>query len=137
MIKYRDVVLESNKVTKTKRIYPKELLEKNVASLQEVIKGRGLFGQMDFPSDSLIHISDASHIITELVMEVDNMVAEIEPLNTPYGKVLSQLIKDGCKIVLRPYGVGTGEVNENNELVINDNYKLISISVLADPAGSD
>jgi len=127
---FRGEVLVADVPNKNNRIYPKHLLEEIVAKFQDVIKNRGLIGQMGYPGDSMIHFAEASHIVTDLAMEDNKMVAEIETIQTPCGKELEKLLKGDAKIALRPYGVGNGKVNEDGVLVIDDSYKMISISVV-------
>lgn len=129
MIIYRDTVLVADKPTKNKHIYPRELLESEVARLQDIISCRALVGQMGYPSDSLIHLDNASHVITKLFMDGDNMIAEIETLHTPNGMILEESLNNDL-MALRPYGVGYGVVDENGILTLNDSYKMVSISVV-------
>lgn len=130
MMKFRAVVLEGDKPNKNHRVYPRVLLERIVQDFQDDVKSRRLLGQMDYPEDSIIHFDRASHVITELVMEGDNMVAEIETLDTPFGRVLESLLSGGAALALRPYGVGNGKVNDDGILMIDDSYKMVSISVV-------
>lgn len=125
-----DTVLVADVPNKNKHIYPKSLLVKIVSDFQDMIKTRSLFGQMDFPSDAKIYLENASHIVTKLTMKGDEMVAEIETISSPCGKVLKDLIENKAKITLRPYGVGGGKLDEDGNIVIDSSYKMISISVV-------
>lgn len=123
-------ILEADKPTKCKRIYPREILEQNVARLQAAVEGRGLMGEIEHPGDSIIHFANVSHLITKLEMQDDKVIADIETLDTPCGKILEGLLKDGVDVQFMPRGVGNGQVNENEILVV-DSYKLITIDAVA------
>ena len=102
--------------------------------LRESIEDRRLIGELDHPTDSIIHFANASHLITKLWWEGNTLMGEGEILNTPHGKVLKALISDGVKIGISSRGVGNGRVNENGVLVIGESYKLITFDAVADPS---
>jgi hypothetical protein len=125
---------EADAVNKNKRSYPFSVLDENIKKLQESIKDRRLIGELDHPTDSIVHFAAASHLITKLWWEGNILMGEAEVLNTPHGKILKALINDGVKIGISSRGVGNGKVNENGILVIGESYKLITFDAVADPS---
>ena len=71
---------------KNKRIYPRGVLEPQVEALQEAVNSHGLVGELDHPTDSIIHFENCSHIITKLEWDGNNLMGEARVLNTPSGK---------------------------------------------------
>jgi len=134
LIKFRGKFQEAEAVNKNKRMYPYGVLDENVERLMEVVKSRGLVGELDHPTDSIIHFKDASHIVTKLWWEGNVLMGEGEILNTPHGKVLKALINDGVRVGISSRGVGNGKVNENGILVIGESYRLITFDAVADPS---
>lgn len=134
LVKFRGKFQEAEAVNKNKRMYPYDVLNENVDKLQESIKDRRLVGELDHPTDSIIHFANASHVVTRLWWEGNILMGEGEILNTPHGKVLQALIEDGVKIGISSRGVGNGKVNENGILVIGESYKLITFDAVADPS---
>jgi hypothetical protein len=110
------------------------VLDENVKRLKQVVESRGLVGELDHPTDSIIHFANASHVITKLWWEGNVMMGEGEILNTPPGKCLKALINDGVRVGISSRGVGSGRVNENGILVIGESYKLITFDAVADPS---
>jgi len=133
-IKFRGKFQEADAVNKNKRMYPYVVLDKNVASLQETINAGGLIGELDHPTDSIIHFANASHKVTKLWWEGHTLMGEGIVLNTPMGKLLQSLINDGVRVGISSRGVGNGKVNENGILVIGESYKLITFDAVADPS---
>lgn len=131
---FRGKFQEANAVNKNKRMYPFDILSNNVEKLQEVVAARGLTGELDHPTDSIIHFKDASHLITKLWWEGNVLMGEGMVLNTPSGKVLAELMKDGVRIGISSRGVGNGSVNNEGVLVIGESYKLITFDAVADPS---
>ncbi len=134
LLKFKGKFQEAEAVNKNKRIYPYSVLDENVQRLMEVVKKRGLIGELDHPTDSIIHFKEASHIITNLYWEGQVLMGEGEVLNTPHGKVLKALLNDGVRVGISSRGVGNGKVNENGILVIGESYKLITFDAVADPS---
>jgi hypothetical protein len=134
LLKFRGKLQEAECVNKNKRMYPFSVLDENVQKLQEVVKARGLLGELDHPTDSIIHFKDASHVITKLWWESNILMGEGEILNTAMGRQLRALLEGGIRIGMSSRGVGNGKVNENGVLVIGEGYKLITFDAVADPS---
>jgi len=136
LVKFRGKFQEADAVNKNKRTYPFEVLNQNVKGLQECIKNGGLIGELDHPTDSIVHFANASHKITKLWWEGKTLMGEGVILNTPHGKILKALINDGVRVGISSRGVGNGKVNEEGILVIGESYKLITFDAVADPSTS-
>lgn len=134
LVKFRGKFQEAEAVNKNKRMYPFDVLNENVERLQECLRDRRLVGELDHPTDSIIHFANASHIVTKLWWDGNVLMGEGEILNTPSGQILKSLINDGVKIGISSRGVGNGKVNEDGILVIGESYKLITFDAVADPS---
>jgi hypothetical protein len=134
VVKFRGKFQEANQVNKNKRMYPYEILNSNVEKLVETVQQRGLFGELDHPTDSIIHLANTSHLITKLWWDGNCLMGEGEILNTPAGKVLRSFIEAGARIGISSRGVGNGQVNNEGVLVIGESYKLITFDAVADPS---
>jgi len=134
LVKFRGKFQEAEAINKNKRMYPYDVLDENMSRLQEALSDRRLIGELDHPTDSIIHFANASHIVTKLWWEGNILMGEGEILNTPHGKVLKALIEDGVKVGISSRGVGNGKVNEDGILVIGESYKLITFDAVADPS---
>lgn len=126
-MKFRGIVVEADKPNSNNRIYPLSVLNRVVQEAQSIVSNRSLMGRIGYPEGNLlIELSQVSHIVTELLMDGSSMVAEIETLNTPQGKVLETMIEQGI-VALRPLGMGTVKTESG---ILDDNYRLISISAV-------
>ena len=127
---------EAEAVNKNKRMYPFDVLDSNVNALNECISNGGLIGELDHPTDSIIHFANASHKVSKLWWDGKTLMGEGVILNTPSGKILKALINDGVRVGISSRGVGNGKVNEEGILVIGESYKLITFDAVADPSTS-
>jgi len=134
LTKFRGKFQEAEAVNKNKRMYPFDVLSENIGRLQEAIDDRRLVGELDHPTDSIIHFANTSHVVTKLWWEGNVLMGEGEILNTPSGMILKSLIDGGVKVGISSRGVGHGKVNEDGILVIGESYKLITFDAVADPS---
>jgi len=117
-----------------KRIYPKSLLEREVAKLQESINGQRLLGELDHPEYDSVKLSNVSHKITGLKMKGNEVIGEAVLLNTPAGQVAQQLIKGGVAVGISSRGMGTlSEIDEGRKQV-NEDFNLVTFDLVADPS---
>jgi hypothetical protein len=119
-----DVMTENN------RIYPSKVIQREIMRLQEDIKNRRVFGELDHPEDGKTRLSRVSHIITDLRMEGNIVYGTAEILDTEAGLNLKAILQAGGEVGVSSRGFGT--VNE--EGVVNDDYQLITFDFVALPA---
>lgn len=131
---FRGKFQEAEGVNKNQRIYPYAILDHNVKGLQDTIKHRGLVGELDHPTDSIVHFEKTSHVVTKLWWEGNNLMGEGEILDTPHGNILKALLDADVRVGISSRGVGSGKVDENGILVIGESYKLITFDAVADPS---
>lgn len=133
-VTFRGKFQEADAINKNRRMYPYDVLNREQKRLIEAIESGGLIGELDHPTDSIIHFANASHKITKLWWEGKTLMGEGVILNTPAGKILKALINDNVRVGISSRGVGNGKVNEEGILVIGESYKLITFDVVADPS---
>lgn len=131
---FRGKFQEANIVNRNKRLYPYEVLNSNLERLAEEIQESGLTGELDHPNDSIVHLKDASHLITKLWWEGNVLMGEGRVLNTPSGKVLAELMKDGVRVGISSRGVGNGQINNEGVLVVAESYKLCTFDMVSSPS---
>ena len=119
-----------------KRVYPRSVLTNQVERLQELVVARRLCGELDHPTNETVKLSNASHLITKLWMEGNEVFGRAELLNTPAGKVAQTLVNDGVSVGISSRGLGTlsESANEGGYKTVNDDYKLVTFDLVADPS---
>jgi len=134
-MKVRGLFQEANSKNGNKRVYSQPLLEREIKKLQGPLKERRLVGELDHPSNEVVHLTNASHIITGLHMEGNKVIGEAEILNTPSGQVLQELLKAGVKIGISSRAVGGLTYNSQNECYdVNENLRLITWDMVSEPS---
>jgi len=134
-IKVRGLFGEAEAKNGNGRVYPHATLSREVTRLQNQISERRLIGELDHPSEEVVHLANASHLITDLKMDGNRVIGEAEILNTPSGKVLQELIKAGVKMGISSRGTGTLEHDMQEDVyTVQDNLKMITWDMVSDPS---
>ena len=116
------------------RKYPREILEREVQNYQKQIAERVSVGQLDHPVDSVINLSDACHIITDLHWEGQDVVGTLEVLPTPKGNIVKQLLEAGVKIGISSRAVGETKKDTEGCDVVTDSLQLVCWDIVSAPS---
>ena len=115
------------------RVYKKKTLEREVKNYQKAIDERRALGELDHPDDSVINLKNASHIITKMWWEGDNVMGKVEVLSTPSGQVLKELVNAGVKLGISSRGLGSVK-KQNGQTIVEDDFQLICFDMVSDPS---
>ena len=120
-------------VNRNKRFYPRDELEREVASYTEnfVKPGRAM-GELNHPSSADVDLERACHMVTELTQDGDVFYGKSKVLTTPCGQIVRSLVNDGVKVGMSSRALGTLE--ESSEYNTVRNMKLVAIDCVADPS---
>ena len=115
------------------RIYPCEVLRKEITRYQAVIKDNRALGELDHPDDSVINLRNVSHVIVDMWWEGKDVMGKIKVLNTPSGNILKGLINSGIKLGISSRGLGS--VRESTQgTVVQEDFELICFDIVSEPS---
>lgn len=128
------VFMEADKKNRNGRIYPKEILVKEVARYtKDFVEGNRAMGELGHPDGPTVNLERVSHIIKELKVEGSTITGKAKILDTPYGKIVKNLIDEGVKIGVSSRGMGSlKSVNGINE--VQKDFILSAVDIVADPS---
>jgi len=125
------------------RIYPEEVLKKQVELYQQKIDERRALGELNHPAESTIDLDRIAINIIELHWEGRTLVGKLE-INTSYGfrkygivttrgDQMANLLINGYKIGVSSRGVGSVE-QKLGQYIVGDDFELICWDVVSDPS---
>ena len=119
---------------KNGRIYDVTEMTREVARYNtEFIDNKRALGELNHPTSAEVDLERACHVITELRMDRQVAVGKSMILDTPVGKVLQSLIKDGVQVGVSSRALGKLiPLGENTNRV--EDMKLIAVDCVADPS---
>ena len=78
-------ILQRSAPNQNERVYPKEILMREVKKYETLIKEEEALGELDHPDSSVINLKNVSHNVKEIHWEGDDVVGTVEILPTPSG----------------------------------------------------
>ena len=115
------------------RVYPRNVLEKEMKNYQKLVKERRALGELDHPDDSVINLKNASHIVTDVWWDGGNVMGKVRVLDTPSGQVLKSLVEAGVKLGISSRGLGSTK-EKNGKTYVNDDFQLICFDFVSEPS---
>jgi len=115
------------------RVYPRNVLQREVENYQKAVHERRSLGELDHPDDSVINLKNASHLVTKMWWDGDNVMGKIEVLDTPSGRILKDLLKSGIKLGISSRGMGSVKESMGN-LTVEDDFQLICFDMVSEPS---
>jgi len=132
------VFLQSELANRNNRIYPKSVMEKEVARyMKEYVESKRAFGELGHPDGPTINLDRVSHIITSLKEDGNNYVGRAKILNTPMGNIVKGLIEGGAQLGVSSRGMGTLKERDGVNEVQEDFYLATAADIVADPSAPD
>ena len=129
------IFMQSEKKNKNGRIYPIEVLEKEVKRyVKEYVEPKRAFGELGHPDGPTVNLDRASHMITDLRKEGKNFVGRAKILGTPNGEIVKNLIDEGARLGVSSRGMGTLKPDKKAQIVQDDFYLATAADIVADPS---
>mgnify|MGYP003302107714 FL=1 len=134
----KGIFMQSDVKNKNGRIYPKEILQKEVVRYnREFINKNRAFGELGHPDGPTVNLERVSHMIKSLTPEGSNFIGEARVLDTPYGKIVKSLIDEGASLGVSSRGMGTLVNTGGANIVKDDFYLATAADIVADPSAPD
>ena len=133
------VFLQGNIKNRNGRMYPSEVLRKEVSRYNEnhVLKGRAV-GELGHPDSPTVNLDRVSHKIVSLKESGNNFIGKAKVLSTPMGKIASSLIDEGVKLGVSSRGIGSLKPTKEGFNVVGDDFMLATAAdIVADPSAPD
>ena len=130
--------LQGDITNRNKRRYPFEMLKAKVNDyIKEFVTQKRAFGELGHPEGPTINLERVSHMITELHSDGKNFSGKAKIMDTPYGKIVKNLIDEGAKLGVSSRGIGSIE-EKNGVNIVKDDFRLSTAAdIVADPSAPD
>ena len=137
--KIRGVFLQSDIKNRNGRIYENAILSNEVKRYTtEFIDKKRAFGELGHPDGPTVNLERVSHMITNLYPDGNNFIGEAKIMDTPYGKIVKNLIDEGAKLGVSSRGMGSLQRGRGGEAMVGkDFYLATAADIVADPSAPD
>ena len=133
------IFMQANKKNRNGRVYPTEILQKEAKRYTtEFIKKKRAFGELGHPDGPTVNLERVSHMIEELEEVGQNFMGRAKILDTPYGKIVKNLIDEGAQLGVSSRGMGSLKPGRNGISEVQDDFYLATAAdIVADPSAPD
>jgi hypothetical protein len=129
----KGILQKAETLNQNGRVYPKNILEREIRNYQKFIKENRALGELDHPDSSVVELKNASHNIKEAYMEGNIVYGVVEILNTPSGKILQSLVESGVTLGISSRGVGSTR-SQGEMQIVQDDFQLICWDFVSEPS---
>lgn len=132
------IFLQANKKNRNGRMYPKDILQREVAryTVNYIVPNRA-FGELGHPDSPTINLDRVSHVVKNLKEDGDNYFGRAKILDTPYGKIVKNFIDEGVKLGVSSRGLGSLKSVGGTNMVQDDFFLASAADIVADPSAPD
>tara|TARA_B100001063_G_scaffold130184_1_gene121656 strand:+ start:701 stop:1363 length:663 start_codon:yes stop_codon:yes gene_type:complete len=135
------VMLQTEVKNKNGRIYPKEVMQKEVKRYnKEYVDQNRAYGELGHPEGPTINLERTSHLITSLKEDGNNFVGKAKILSTPMGEIVKNLLDDGARLGVSSRGMGSLKASNAKggvQMVQSDFQLATAADIVADPSAPD
>ena len=119
------------------RVYPMEVLRREVEKyIDGPIKSNTAMGELDHPEASIVNLNNVSHNIKRIWWDGNDLMGELELLNTPSGKIAQEIVSAGIPLGISSRGMGSvKQIGESVE--VQDDFELVCWDLVSLPSTPD
>jgi hypothetical protein len=128
------VFMQSETKNRNGRMYPSSVMSKEVGRYNtEYVAQNRAMGELGHPEGPTVNLERVSHIIKDLKLEGNDVYGRAKILDTPYGKIVKNLMDEGAKLGVSSRGMGSLK-EQDGVNVVQEDFMLASVDVVADPS---
>ena len=136
--KIKGVFMQGEIKNRNGRVYPMQVLDEQVKKYTDnYVNQNRAYGELGHPSGPTINLERVSHMITDLNKEGNNYIGEAKIMDTPYGKIVKNLMDEGAKLGVSSRGMGSLKQNGDSQVVQKDYHLATAAAIVADPSAPD
>jgi len=129
----KGVIQRADTLNQNGRIYPKDILFKEVENYKKVVMERRAMGELDHADDPVVNLKNVSHLITDIWADDEVIFGKIEILPTPMGNIARNLIEGNVKVGISSRALGSVRSRGDAD-VVQDDLHLICWDLVSEPS---
>jgi hypothetical protein len=132
------IFLQAEKKNRNGRVYPVGILRNEVDKyVGEFVEQNRAFGELGHSDGPTVNLERVSHMITELYEDGNNFIGKAKIMETPYGKIVGNLLSEGAKLGVSSRGMGSVKERAGVNYVQDDFSLATAADIVADPSAPD
>lgn len=115
------------------RIYPRPILEREMKNYTKLVREGRAIGELDHPDSSVVELKNASHLMTEVWWDGDDVMGKMKILDTPAGKIAKNLVEGGVQLGISSRGLGSTR-QQGGATMVEDDFQLLCFDLVSEPS---
>ena len=133
--KIKGIFLQADIKNRNGRVYPMDILANEVSKYNKnFIRENRAYGELGHPDGPTVNLERVSHITTSLTPDGKNFIGEAKIMDTPMGKIVKNLMDEGCKLGVSSRGMGSLQQKNGANYVKDEFYLATAADIVADPS---
>ena len=119
-----------NKRNVNGRLYPMDIMQREITSLKERIANGTVLGELEHPESTIISYENAVIKLDGTNLEGEEVIGKASVIPKGKGIIIEGLIDVGAKIGISSRAVGSLD----SDKVVQDDYELITYDIVSEPS---
>jgi len=124
MILERVVVQRANSKNRNGRVYPKDILKREIDKFVEnMVNFNRALGELDHSQENVVNLKNVSHNIKKIYWEGDDVLGDIEILDGPEfpaGRIAAGLLRRNIPVGISSRGIGSVSESADGTSTVDD-----------------
>lgn len=134
-MKVKGVLQRAEAKNQNGRVYPKDVLkEESERYRKDRVKENRALGELDHPDSEVVNLQNASHKITSMQWNGNDLVGEVQVLTTPSGNILQELFRNNVNVGISSRGLGSVKESADGTLIVGEDFELIAFDFVSNPS---
>ena len=130
--------MQSDIKNRNGRVYPTSVLVKEAMRYNKAyVESNRAMGELGHPEGPQLNLDRVSHIIKEMKVDGKNIWGKAKVMDTPYGKIVKNMIDEGVKFGVSSRGVGSLKTTKDGINEVQSDFNLAAVDIVADPSAPD
>ena len=85
-------------------------------------------------NSEVVNLQNASHKVTSMEWNGNDLVGEVQVLTTPAGEILQELFRNNVNVGISSRGLGSVKESRDGTLIVDDDFELIAFDFVSNPS---
>ncbi len=132
------VFMQADRRNRNGRVYPAPVMQREVARfMNENVTTKRAYGELGHPDSPTVNMPLVCMMIESLSLSGGDVIGKAKILSTPNGLIVKALLDEGCAFGVSSRGLGSLEKGRDGSLVVQEDFTLTAIDIVADPSAPD
>lgn len=128
------ILQKADTVNRNGRIYPYDILKREVDKYMELVESNTAGGELDHPDSAVVSLANVSHRVIDMWWQGKDLYGKVLIAEeTDAGKTLKGLLKAGFTLGISSRGVGSVK-SQGGKDIVQEDFELIAFDFVSSPS---